>query len=357
MSGLKLGVVGVGALGRHHARILSELPNVELVAVADCDAERGRAVADQWQTQFVPDPGSLIGTVDAVVIAVPTKFHLQTALPFLEQSLPVLVEKPLALDLSEAEQLVAAAEANDALLQVGHIEQFNPATIAARPLCGQPKYIRCERVSPYPFRSMDIGVVHDLMIHDLDLILSLVEDDVHDVSAFGIGLMGAHEDCVQARVTFQGGCVADLTASRVSPVAARTMQVWSAGGTVTIDFTSREIVAYRPSEMLRYGTSPVERAQQAGADIEQLKQDVFGKFLNLDRPIVPQTDALTAELQDFVDCVQCGRAPRVGGTEALKAMRLAEDVLESVAGHQWDGHAAGPIGPQPVFPVLRRMAG
>jgi predicted dehydrogenase len=187
--------------------------------------------------------------------------------------------------------------------------------------------------------------------------LSLVDDDVQDVSAFGICVMGDHEDCVQARVTFCGGCIADLTASRISPTAARTMQLWSATGTVTIDFTTRDIVGYQPSDMLRYGTPPTERAQQAGADIEQLKRDVFGKLLKLNRPKVSQSDALTAELQDFVDCVQNGRAPRVGGCEALKAMELAERVLAAVAEHQWDGHKAGPVGPQPVFPMLRRMAG
>ena len=357
MSRLKLGVVGVGALGRHHARILSELPQVDLVAVADCDQQRGTAVAEQHDTEYVPDSSALIGRVDAVVVAVPTKYHLNAALPFLENRTAVLVEKPLALDVEEAECLVAAAETHETLLQVGHIEQFNPATIAARPLCGEPKYIRSERVSPYPFRSMDIGVVHDLMIHDIDLVLSLVDAEVRDVHAFGICVMGDHEDCVQARITFRNGCIADLTASRISPSAARTMQVWSPSGTVTIDFTTREIVGYEPSDMLMYGTPPTQRAQQPGADIEQLKRDVFGKLLKVSRPNVPQSDALTAELQHFIDCVQSGKAPQVGGREALRAMELAERVREAVAKHQWDGQAAGAVGPQPVFPTLRRLAG
>ncbi|MGH7130114.1 MAG: Gfo/Idh/MocA family protein, partial [Planctomycetaceae bacterium] len=218
-------------------------------------------------------------------------------------------------------------------------------------------YVRAERVGPFSFRSTDIGVVHDLMIHDLDLVADLVRSDVRRVEAFGVGLMGEHEDSVQARLVFENGCIADLTASRLSPVARRQMQVWSSSGTVTVDFTSREVTAYQPSDALLYGPSPVQRSRQPGADVEQLKRDVFGHFLRIEQPAVPATDALTAELIHFVECVRQGSQPLVGGEEALRAMTLADAVLSSVAAHEWDGSAEGAIGPFARSAATRKRAG
>lgn len=345
MSPLKMAVVGVGALGRHHARILSELDSVELVAVAETNPVAGQAAAEKCHTRWVADFRELFGQIDAVSIVVPTFAHLAVASEFLSRRIPVLVEKPLAASLDHGERLVQLAEQNDTLLQVGHVERFNPATSVAWGLCGPPKYIRAERVSPYAFRSTDIGAVHDLMIHDLDLVLDLVAAPVRSVDAFGVSILGDNEDTVQARVTFENGCIADLTANRVNPKSSRTMQIWSAEGTVTIDFTSREVVAYRPSDALSYGMSPLQRAKQPGADIEKLKSEIFGKFLKVERPAVPQTDALTAELESFVDCVRHKRRPLVDGHAGLRAMQLADQILASVRSHQWDGHADGAIGP------------
>ena len=345
MSSLKMAVVGVGALGRHHARILSELQSVDLVAVAETNRTAGEAVAEKCGTRWVADYRELFDKVDAVSIVVPTFAHLAVASEFLSRRIPVLVEKPLAPNLDQAQRLVDLAEEANTILQVGHIERFNPATPIAWSLCGAPKYIRAERVSPYAFRSTDIGAIHDLMIHDLDLVLDLADSPVRSVEAFGISILGENEDTVQARVTFESGCIADVTANRVNPASSRTMQIWSARGTVTVDFTSREVVAYGPSDTLLHGISPLQRAKQPGADIEQLKGEIFGKFLNVERPAVPQTDALTAELTSFVDCVQNNRRPLVDGRIALKAMQLADQILISVRSHQWDGHAGGAIGP------------
>jgi predicted dehydrogenase len=200
-------------------------------------------------------------------------------------------------------------------------------------------------VSPYPFRSTDIGVVHDLMIHDLDLVLDLVNAPLGSVEAFGVSILGAHEDSVQARLTFQNGCIADLTASRVHPTARRCMHIWSASGTVSVDFGTREVICHQPSEMLRYGSSPLERAKEPGADIEQLKKDMFGTYIRVHKPPVSEGDALTSELASFVDCVLHHREPLVDGNVALEAMVVAERVLERVRSHQWDGDVAGAIGP------------
>lgn len=343
---LRMAVIGTGALGQHHARILSQLPGVELVAVADTRSEIGRAVAQKCGTRWVSDYRNLFGEVDAVTVVVPTFAHYPVASEFLKRDIPVLLEKPLALNADEGRILVKMAQNHGTLLQVGHIERFNAATIAARPLCRDPKYIRCERLSAYPFRSMDIGVVHDVMIHDIDLVLSLMDSPLERVEAFGIGMMGGgHEDAVQARLYFESGCIADLSASRISPITRRTMQVWNATGCVNIDFSKPEVVHLAPGECLNDGPSPVEMAQQPGADINQLKQDVFGEFIRVNTLPIVAHDNLTQELAQFVHCVKRGATPWVDGQQALNAMIVAGRVLDGVARHQWEGHAAGPVGP------------
>ncbi len=344
MSLLKLGVVGVGALGRHHARILSEMDGVELTAVAETNPELGKTASENLNTEWVDNYQDLIGKVDAVSIVVPTQFHHAVATEFLNHQVPVMVEKPLAGNLKDARGIVEAAEANSTLLQVGHIERFNPATQSAWKLTGPPKYIRSERVSPYSFRSIDIGVVHDLMIHDIDLILDLVKSPVKNVEAFGLSVMGENEDNAQARLTFENGCLADLTASRINPTAHRTMMIWSLDSAVQVDFNSREVVSYRPTEKLLYGTPPLDRFR-SGVDVNELKEEVFGSYLKVETNEPSKQDALTAELQSFVDCVEKGEKPLAGGAEALAAMEVADRVLNCIALHEWNGNAAGPVGP------------
>lgn len=335
MSDLRVIVVGVGALGRHHARILSGMPGVKLVAVAEPREEIGKPIAEQLKTRWVPNGLDLIDDIDAASIVVPTTLHGDIAGEFLANGIPVLVEKPLADSVDEAQRLVSLAETNKAVLQVGHIERFNPAMIAARKACGIPKYIRAERVSPFPFRSTDIGVVHDLLIHDIDLVLDLVRSPVRHVQAFGIQVVSNHEDIVNARLFFENGAIADLTASRVNPDARRGLQVWSPLGCVNIDLQAREVTSYSPSEALRYGRSPLELAGDPGADIEQLKADIFGKFIEVNSEPVAEGDALTAELQEFVDCVRNQTKPGCSGHEALEALKVAELILQSIASHNW----------------------
>ena len=331
MSVLRMAVIGVGALGRHHARIVSQIPGVELVAVADPSEAQGRLVAESAGTKWVADHGTLIDAVDAVTIAVPTGFHSRVATDFLENGIHSLVEKPLAADLTEAVQLVQLAERTGAILQVGHVERFNPAFQAAAKLCDQPRYIRAERLSPFSFRSTDIGVVHDMMIHDIDLVLSLVRSPVSRIEAFGITLMGQHEDVVQARLTFENGCVADLSASRVHPTTRRAATIWTATRCLNVDFGSREVTSYSPSARLLFGMSPVECARLPGADIEQLKQEVFGSLIEVQKEVPAPQDALTAEIAEFVECVRSGTSPTVTGTVAVAALTVAERVLGVLA--------------------------
>jgi predicted dehydrogenase len=195
------------------------------------------------------------------------------------------------------------------------------------------------------------------MIHDIDLVLSLVDASVERVEALGVSILGGHEDCAQARIVFANGCIVDLSANRVSPVTRRTMQVWSPEGCTHLDFGAREVVVYGVSPGLRFGMSPLERARQPGADIEQLKRDVFGTYLQVERPVVVACDQLTEELLDFRDCVQTRRPPVVSGVQALDAVRVAGEILERVVCHQWDGTAAGAVGPNPDFRSAHKLAG
>lgn len=362
MSRLRMVVVGTGALGRHHARILSQHPSVELVAVADCNADSAQAVAQSCGTRWVTDHRELLlaEQIDAAVIAVPTFAHRDVAGDFLRRRIPVLVEKPLASNFEQARELVELADERRTLLQVGHIERFNPAFQVAAPLIREPRYIRAERYSPYAFRSTDIGVVHDVLIHDLDLVLQLVASPLRrdgGVEAFGITILGGHEDCAQVRLRFENGCVADLSANRVSPETRRVMQVWCAGGCVQIDFTKREVLRFSPSDLLRFGPSPLEKAREPGANIDQLKQDVFGKYVQVDRPTVEAQDQLTSELSSFIDSVGNSRPVVVDGTQALDAMRVADEILTCISRHQWNGSTFGPEGPNVSVLPGRRLAG
>lgn len=361
MNRLRVAVIGVGALGRHHARILSELDGVELIAVADSHSERGQEVAARHQTRWVADYGQLLDKdlVDAVSVAVPTFAHRTVAGAFLEQGIPVLVEKPLAGNVTDARELVDLAAQNHTLLQVGHIERFNPAFQAAEKIIVGPKYLRCERTSTYTFRSTDIGVVHDLMIHDIDLVLSLVKSPLRRCEAFGIGVMGNHEDAVQARLQFENGCLADLTASRINPVASRSMTAWTASGCVTVDMHQRQVNLFAPGDALLQGIWPLQKAAEPGADIEALKKEVFGRFIRTERLPVETAgpDALTQELSEFVHCIIEGQKPHVTGQQAYAAMVVADQILKQVQSHHWDGHPFGAVGPYPfTATALRKSA-
>ena len=338
MNRLRVGVVGVGHLGQHHARILASLPDVELVAVADSRPEQAQAVADRYGTRAVADYRELLDQVDAVSVAVPTVLHREVAGAFLARGIPTLVEKPLASSLAEAEQLVSLSHATGALLQVGHIERFNPALSALQQLPLRPKYMSAERLSTYTFRSTDIGVVLDLMIHDIDLVLSMIPAPVRSVAAVGVSLFGDHEDIANARIEFEDGCVANLTASRASYAAMRKMRLWGTEGYASLDFAAKQATLVRPSAELLRGELDLD-----GVDLSQpaaVKEHLFGKVLRVDQVQAEGREPLALELEDFVRAARGESRPRVSGDDALRAMRLADQVLRSLNAHHWDGETA-----------------
>jgi predicted dehydrogenase len=338
MKRLKVGVVGVGHLGQHHARILAAMPGVELVAVADARPEQAHAVAVRCGTVALADYREMIELVDAVTIAVPTLLHREVAGPFLARGIAALVEKPMAATAAESEKLAEQAKAGRAVLQVGHIERFNPALLALDQLPIRPKYVSAERLSTYTFRSTDIGVVLDLMIHDLDLILSMTASPVRAVSAVGVSLFGDHEDVANARIEFEDGMVASLTASRASYTPTRKMRIWGAEGYASLDFAARKATLIRPSEQLRRGRLDLE-----GVDLAQpsaVREHLFGKVLRVDHVQAENMEPLALELADFVKAARGLSRPRVSGEEALRAVRLADQVLRSLDAHRWNGEAA-----------------
>lgn len=347
---LNVAVVGVGALGRHHARILSRMPDVKLVGVADPNPQQGRAVAADCQCEWHPDHRTLLlEKLDAVSLVVPTSLHRTVAEEFLCRSIPVLVEKPLTANVADGAVLVRLAQEHGVPLQVGHIERFNPAFQTLQQHAGIPKYIRCERVSPYAFRSMDIGAVHDLMIHDIELVLALTCEMPHSVEAFGVSLVGGREDCVQARLHFPGGCVADITANRVAPQFSRTLQCWSDRGAALADLHARTVTTFSPADAALRGDLPFELVQQGRCSAAELKPEIFSRFIRQEKHQATDEDALTAELSSFLECVRFGHEPLVGGSQALAALRVAERVLQSVAEHQWDGRPEGRRGPDALI--------
>jgi predicted dehydrogenase len=352
---LKLAVIGAGHLGRIHARLLGEMPEVDLVGIADpLSVARDKTAADCHTTAYA-DHRELLQRVDAAVIAVPTREHHAVGLDFLRHNRPLLIEKPLATSLSAAQELVQTAQRHGTLLQVGHVERFNPAFQAARPHVTHPRYVEAVRASGFTGRSTDIGVVYDLMIHDIDLLLSMVDAPVKSVSALGLAVLGRHEDVAQARVEFDNGCVANLSASRLSfsTTPKRQMHVWSEQGFTVIDFGARTVSVVHPAEAVAHRQFDYEALP--AEDRADFQSRLFREILRVEPLTVEPRNALADELQDFCQSIRQSRAPRVTGEQGRDAIALAERVLESIAQHRWDGQSTGPVGPLalPTPPILR----
>jgi predicted dehydrogenase len=353
MERLRLAVVGVGHLGKEHARILAGLSGVELVGVVDARAEQAEAVARRCSTRPFTDHRMVLAErLDAAVIAVPTVLHHAVAADYLRAGVALLVEKPLASTLAQADELVDLARRAGVLLQVGHVERFNPAfeQLSHRPL--QPKLVTCQRLSPFSGRSLDIGVVLDLMIHDLDLLLALVGAPVRDVSAVGLSLLSGHEDLAQAYLTFESGCVAHLSASRAHTGPVRRMEVWAPEGFVAADYHRRRLTLVQPSAQLRRQQARPQPLDETA--LASLRTDLFGRYL--EKVELDCTgngpDQLTRELAEFVTSVRTGAPVRVPGEQGRDALALADRILDSLRRHVWDGRAGGLSGPSSFPPPL-----
>jgi predicted dehydrogenase len=300
---LRAAVIGVGYLGQFHAEKLAALEGVELVAVVDADAARAKQIAATHGCEALIDPRELLGRVDLVSIAVPTEWHHEVALPLLEAGVHALVEKPIARSLEEADAMLAAARRGGAQLAVGHLERFNPAFRALAAAFDKPLFIDCERLSGFKERGIDVDVVLDLMIHDLDLVLSLARSEIAQTSACGFQVLTDSIDIANVRIEFADGCVANLSASRVSQAPVRKLRVFQTDGYASADLQAGKLRVLRRN---------VNAARTGGIVEEEAAFD--------DR------DALRAEIEAFVDAVRSGRRPAVAGEDGRKALALALEV-------------------------------
>ena len=304
-SDVRMAVIGVGHLGRHHARLLAAMPGVRLVGVVDTNVTRAEEVAASAGSTAHTAWRELVGEVDAVTIAVPTDAHLDVALGCIGAGIHVLVEKPLARSVAEADAMIEAAAARGVQLAVGHTERFNPAVMVARGLLRQPRFIEVHRLGTFPERSLDIDVVFDLMIHDLDLLLSIVAEPVVTVEAVGVPVLTPRIDIANVRLTFAGGCIANLTASRISRDRVRKIRFFQPQSYLSIDYAAQEV------EHWTLGLGPAGVPAIQGGKLDVVK----------DEP-------LRCELDDFVQAVRGHRAPGVTGTQGRDALRLATTIVE-----------------------------
>jgi len=326
---LRAGVIGVGHLGRHHARVYSQLPGVDLAAVVDIRPEQAQAIGDEFGAPSFESYEAVLDSLDAVSVVVPTKAHFQIAKAFLEAGVSVLVEKPMTSTLAEADELVETARRTGTRLQVGHIERFNPAVMAIQPYLHDPGYIECVRISPYPFRSVDVGVVMDLMIHDLDIVLHLVDSPVERVEAIGLPVLSNTEDIANARIVFRSGCVANLTASRVALGKVRRIRVFQPDAYVSLDYDARQARLMRRAA--DFSPEKVAAATQKVAEGASAA-DVFADFLEVEDIAIGDHEPLAKELESFIHCIRTGEPPTVSGEHGRRALSAAMRVVEALSG-------------------------
>ena len=305
---LKTAVIGVGYLGRFHAQKYAALAESELIGVVDVDPEQGQKVADELGVPFHTDFHEILEQVDAVSIVVPTVHHYETAKAFMENGVHVLLEKPFAATIEEAEYLEQLSRENNLCLQIGHLERFNPVFTEFQQLIDQPKFIENIRIAPFPKRGTDVDVILDLMIHDIDLVLAVVGEYPDSVESTGVNIITSTADLANARLHFPSGCIADLTASRVSDKAERKMRIFQSKLYLSLD----------------YGTGQARKLQVDPGSFpepETLRPETFQ---------LEKGDALLAEIESFISAVREGKTPKVTGQDGLNAMRVAWQIKDQL---------------------------
>jgi predicted dehydrogenase len=309
MKEIRVGVIGVGYLGKFHAEKYCGMENVRLVGVADINQSLAEAVANRLGCGAFSDYHDLIGSVDAVSIVVPTESHFEIGLAFLHHEVDVLIEKPMTTTLEQADRLIDIAEEKDRILQVGHLERFNPAVLALKDIITRPMFIEVHRLSIFKDRSTDVSVVLDIMIHDIDIILNVVKSDIQSIHAAGVPVICEHADIANVRLQFESGCVANVTASRISTKNQRKIRFFQKDAYISVDFASREITLIRRAENQNDSLVP-------GTEFQQLS--------------FTETDVLEDELASFIQAVRTRNSPVVSGHAGRKALAVALDIMKQV---------------------------
>lgn len=307
MKDIKIGVVGIGHLGNYHLQKYQKLSNTKIVGVADTIEERARKAAETYNCKALPDYRDLIGTVDAVSIAVPTVFHHKIAKDFLEAGVDVLLEKPIAATLKEADELVNISEEKGVILQIGFVERFNPAIIALKTVMGKPLFIETHRLHPFFERGTDVDVILDLMVHDIDIILYFVKSTVKSVEAVGVSVLSEKVDIANARLTFQSGCVANVTASRITGKTMQKIRFFELNGYHAVDYAKRELVS-------------LHKSNGEGGQIE-----IKGNPVE-----VKNHDPLEEEIRSFLEAVTNRTPPPVSGREGKGVLEVALLITEKI---------------------------
>ena len=339
---VRVAVLGVGSLGQNHARLYAELAKagqIEFVGIFDTHGDTARKIAAKYNARVLNSIAEAIANADALNIVTPTSTHFDLAKQLLAQGKHVLVEKPMTDDTAQAAELVQLAQQKNCVLQVGHVERFNPVFKYLETAAPEPRFIECHRLSPYPARSTDIGVVLDLMIHDLDVVLAFVKSPVTSVDAVGIPVLSKSEDIANARLRFANGCVANLTASRVSPERMRKIRVFSGGTTtpsyVSLDYRAQEGFIYRVAREGERETPLLKKVLAAklgvGKDSTIVSQFAGRKIVREPVPIA-KDEPLKLELQSFVECVREKQTPVVSGESAKRALDLAFEITRQIPG-------------------------
>jgi predicted dehydrogenase len=356
MKRTRVAVVGCGHLGTIHARLLAGRADAELVAVVDPVAESRDRAAAVHGCRPLAEPRDLVGLVDAVVVAAPTGLHTAVSLPLLEAGVDLLVEKPIAAGVEDARAIVIAARRHGRTVAVGHVERFNPAWRAASAGLADVAFVEAVRTAPFTFRSIDVGVIHDLMIHDIDLVLSLDPGRLERVEARGITATGGFEDAVRARLVFSSGLVADLMASRISPVARRTVSAWSSEALVYCDLTAKTVETIRPSAGVRSGA--FSAASVPAAERMAMKEAFFTDVLPLETATIADANAIAAEHDDFLAAIRERRAPLVSAAAGAAAVEIAARVIDALECMRFGRGRRGGATPATATPSIpHRKAG
>ena len=331
---VKVAVLGVGGLGQHHARIYAEMEqagDVEFVGLYDPNLERARDIAEKNGVRALESMEAALEQADGVSIVTPTVTHHELASKFLKAGCHVLVEKPITDEADQAAELVQLAQENDRVLQVGHVERFNPVFDYLQSVAKEPRFIETHRLSPYPARSMDIGVVLDLMIHDLDIVLAFVDSPVKEVDGVGVPVLSASEDIANARLKFENGCVANLTVSRVSPERMRKIRVFSGGETtsyVSLDYQKQEGYIYRIAADGAEESSLWQKLLHAKDSA--IVSEFGGKKVVREPVPIAKDEPLKLELQHFVECVRERQTPKVSGEAGRQALEVALEITRQI---------------------------
>ena len=331
---IRTAVIGAGKMGAIHAKVYRQLAQSELVAVVDVDRDKAQRLANEHNCLAATSCEQILDKVDAVTIAVPTVHHLELAKIFIRKRIPVLIEKPLAVNVKEGKKIVSLAKRYDTIIAVGHSERCNPVVQAMKRLDIEPKFIEANRISPYPFRSTDIGVVLDVMIHDIDIILSLAESKVKKVDAYGLSVMEEHEDICSARIIFDNGCVANITASRLALKTERKVRMFSRQAYLSMDFLRKSgiIIKANPNiDVVQW-----IRQHKALGDFDWTKVN-WPDLLHIEELAIDDKEPVRLQQEAFLRCcTDRNLRPEVSAEEGLAALQCAERILASVKKHKWD---------------------